>query len=418
MTTASNADLQVELDFFSRVPEILEDLESVQADRLAAGAHALAVLLDDSAGYQAMALGELMRDCGGVELIAGLFDGRELENTTLRLLLMGLGNICSSAVDANASASREVFGQCDIVRRLRPHLTSKDRSCQLYAAAAFQNLLHSPALAWEALRLGVHRTLDAMCAPSQPDVLRHFAAGALINIDMVASKPSASGRSPVSALRGSVFQSIKEPRSIFSASSEYSLSAEARAAVAWRQQKESSGKSSQRLRRWRKQKVARAPAACDAGGGAVPPTPVDGAGFSAAPPLPQQIFEPGAACDGEGVEAGGGDDELAEQLQLCVVTPPTQELLQTRIPLANSTGDNASRGSRGSDNDSSWGSFLSATSWSGSFVTAISSLSEVSKDTSPPSPPRHSSMPEAHPATYEADLEGGQSQTLRTLTQF
>ena len=44
-------------------------------------------------------------------------------------------------------------------------------------AAAFQNLLHSPALAWEALQLGVHTTLDAMCAPSQQDVLRHFAAG-------------------------------------------------------------------------------------------------------------------------------------------------------------------------------------------------------------------------------------------------
>ena len=65
------ADVQAELEFFERLPAILESLESSSTERLATGALSLASLLDESTGYQAQALGEFMRECGALELIAG-----------------------------------------------------------------------------------------------------------------------------------------------------------------------------------------------------------------------------------------------------------------------------------------------------------------------------------------------------------
>ena len=184
------------------LPEILAQLESVEAVARTQGANHLARLVDGSSGDQACLLGEYMREAGAIELLVTLLGDEE--DATIQLVLMALGNACSDAFDVASTETRARLRGGPVLPLLLPLLDTADRTIQLYAVAALQNMCKDLELALQALQLGATRQLERCCAqqPGQHrggEMLGHFAAGALLNMDAalaVAEAAETGGPSP------------------------------------------------------------------------------------------------------------------------------------------------------------------------------------------------------------------------------
>ena len=186
------------------LPEILAALESEETASRASGALCLASLIDGSSGQAASLLGEYMRAVGAHELLVGILRS-ETDERILCWLLTSLGNACSDVVDAAASTTRADLAGLEVIPCVHHHLRSSHKLTQLHAAACLQNLCTSADLAVAAAREGVHGLLEKLCSPTESEALRHFAAGALVN--MGTAYPRAPGGEPSpSALRREVTQ--------------------------------------------------------------------------------------------------------------------------------------------------------------------------------------------------------------------
>lgn len=325
------AQLPVERDargvpLLHSLPEILAALESEETAQRVAGALCLASLIDGSSGQAASLLGEYMRAVGAHELLVGILRS-EADTRTLCWLLTSLGNACSDVVDSAASTTRESLAALDVIPCVHHHLQSSHKLTQLHAAACLQNLCKSADLADASAREGVHNLLERLCSPHESEALRHFAAGALVNMH-------AAGRQ-----RAPPSQTTQR----------CGVSQAAHSAMESRR---------------RKELCARAAHPSGAAGGAP---------FSrAVHPVARVPGVPTADAPHEQVE------ELAVSAQ-----PPTEDALQTRIPLIDLSKAAAHALRRrsgepredddGTSSNSSWGSFLTALSASVSGASVPSS---------------------------------------------
>ena len=295
------------------LPDILGKLEDPAPATRAAGAHCIAVLIDGTSGEAAVLLGEYMRDTGTHRLLVRLLGGEQDERTNC-WLLTALGNAASDVVDGNAATTRELLsGLEEVVPCVQAHLQSAHPLTRLYAAAAMQNLCKNGELAAAAVRGGAHRVLEGLCGAQEAEPTKHFAAGALVNIEAMLS--AASRPRPGEA---------------------------AHAAMEWRKEREVKS----RLRK----------------GGAKA-----GGSPTSSPAVPTRTI--------------ARDDELPERLEILTVQPPTEEALQTRIPLDVAKARSHAQRQRGRDElsasgrsaDSGYDSPSSNSSWS--FFTARSCAS-------------------------------------------
>ncbi len=350
------------------LPDILGALESADVQMRTAGALCLAQLVDGSSGEAACLLGEYMRDTGAHELLVLMLRREPASHVhMLRWLLHALGNACSDVVDANASLTREMLETLDVMPCVQAHLASSDLLTKLYAAAAMQNLCKDTALVESAVQSGAHALLEQCCEAGQPDPLRHFAAGALINMDAVLQEACATPKGqqvPSGGWRSRLSSSRRQPPS--SGKSTTSVVGEAaRGAMEWRKRKEATSRARVSARTWRKRQGAdAAPFSRAAHARAIEPPAVP----SAAP-----ANAGGSASDGGSADEGSSVDAAADQLRVITVQPPTEDALQTRIPLIDlsETRRHAQRRARGASDASDDDDSRSNSSWS-SFFTARS----------------------------------------------
>ena len=359
------------------LPDILGALESADVQMRTAGALCLAQLVDGSVGEAACLLGEYMRDTGAHELLVLMLRREPASHVhMLRWLLHALGNACSDVVDANASLTREMLETLDVMPCVQAHLASSDLLTKLYAAAAMQNLCKDAALVESAVQSGAHALLEQCCEAGQPDPLRHFAAGALINMDAVLQEACATPKgqqAPPGGWRSRLSSSRRQPPS--SGKSTTSVVSEAaRGAMEWRKRKEATSRARVSARTWRKRQGAdAAPFSRAAHARAIEPPAVP----SATPANANGSASDGgpAGCCLAGVEADEGPsvDAAADQLRVITVQPPTEDALQTRIPLLDlsETRRHAQRRARGASDASDDDDSRSNSSWS-SFFTARS----------------------------------------------
>ena len=261
--------------------------------------------------------------------------GGEQDDATYDWLLTALGNAASDVVDLNASTTRKLLGGLEeVIPCVQAHLRSPHPLTRLYAAAAMQNLCMNGGLAAAAVRGGAHRVLESLCAGQEAEPTKHFAAGALVNIEAIMLRAAPDSPAPWSE-RGQEMGSA------------------AHAAMEWRKEREN-------------RKPRRKGAAPNKGGDA----PAATAGPSSASSTPAVPPPPISPPDDE---TAGGNDELH---QILTVQPPTEAALQTRIPLdvakarshAQRRGELSSARSDHSDSStsSSWLSFFTARSSSSS----------------------------------------------------
>jgi hypothetical protein len=338
------------------LPTILGKLEE-PATR-AAGAHCIAALIDGTSGEAALLLGEYMRDAGVLELLVRLLGGEQDERTNC-WLLTALGNAASDVVDGNASTTRELLAGLAVIPCVQAHLQSPRLKIRLHAAAAMQNLCQNAEMAAEAVRGGAHRVLERLCGAAETDErVKHFAAGTLVNVEaMLNAAPKRRGRDDehveVTPLRSPRPQRVRPERTPCRVAQ---VNEAAHAAMEWRRRKEQAARS----------------AAAKSGRGF---RLRKGKGGASSEPFSRAVH-PAAASPA--VPRGGDGDGLPERLEILTVQPPTEEALQTRIPLDVAKARSHAQRQRGRDehsasgrsHDSGYDSPSSNSSWS--FFTARS----------------------------------------------
>ena len=357
------------------LPEILAQLESVEAAARTQGANHLARLVDGSSGDQACLLGEYMREAGAIELLVTLLGDEE--DATIQLVLMALGNACSDAFDVASTETRARLRGGPVLPLLLPLLDTADRTIQLYAVAALQNMCKDLELALQALQLGATRQLERCCAqqPGQhrgSEMLGHFAAGALLNMDAalaVAEAAETGGPSPRSGAGAAAAAAAggrpQRSRAGRCCSASLQLSDTAAAAIARRHQHDDRA----RQQKWRRDRAGKG-----ARRGATPRDAAAAGGSpSNAPRAGQQHQSPEHARH-----------EAPPTSVTVQVPPPAEEpALQTRIPfvdLAQVRAAKERREQREEHLDSPPGSpksTSSKTSWA-SFFTAKSAQTSTS----------------------------------------
>mmetsp|Transcript_46119 Transcript_46119/g.76228 ORF Transcript_46119/g.76228 Transcript_46119/m.76228 type:complete len:455 (-) Transcript_46119:279-1643(-) len=378
------------------LPEILAALESCHLPTRTKGAYLLGRTVDLTEGEQGQILGEFIREVGAIELLTDLL-ASETSAELLRTLLTVVGNVSSNAFDANASKTRRLLHSNLIVARLIPLLHSPDVHVKLYATAALQNLCISFEIAVRALESEAHVQLEALCKEPPTPLHRHFAAGALINIDCVLRRQQASiSRSPIAAWRHALSRRT-EPAGFV-----VPLGEAAVAAIRTRKQSEQHSRTQAKIGVWRRQQTrnrhprdetevqkssgalrpfcrpfmreaqrieamlplsASAPAEADDGNrGEEVNTTAKELNTTRASKVRSLVTSHCSGDEADAVELVGIEDELAGALSSSLeikVVQPTQELLQNRLPFVNHS---SARSHAGGSSTASWATFFTAAS--------------------------------------------------------
>ena len=147
-------------------------------------------LVSNSYGAAGEALGETMRQSGGLLTLSWLLAEQEPELLNLTLFLTA--NLSSDAVDEHSALTKSLLLQCGTEFRLFPLLKHPDDDVVTYALAAVQNLCHDGEWARVLIEHGSEPRLEELVEHAN-DVIVRYAAGTLKNISAHAKAAKASG---------------------------------------------------------------------------------------------------------------------------------------------------------------------------------------------------------------------------------
>ena len=186
------------------VPEILAALRSPSEEVREESLALLAEAVSRSFGADGEALGQLVRDTGGVaQLGFALADA----NPSIRQQgLLVLGNLCSSSVDSKSVLTKQVLLTLGAERALFANLAFDDAQSLVLTCATLQNLCDMPAWSEALASYGLLPRLAQLVVHEDPMVVR-YASGTLRNVQVTLPKEE---REAVSALISSLTAEASE----------------------------------------------------------------------------------------------------------------------------------------------------------------------------------------------------------------
>ena len=163
------------------VPEILAALRSPREEVREESLALLAEAVSRSFGADGEALGQLVRDTGGVaQLGFALADA----NTSIRQQgLLVLGNLCSNSVDSKSALTKQTLLTLGAERALFANLASDDVQTLVLTCATLQNLCDMPAWSEALASYGLLPRLAQLVVHEDAMVVR-YASGTLRNVQV------------------------------------------------------------------------------------------------------------------------------------------------------------------------------------------------------------------------------------------
>lgn len=170
LQAAADQQTGEEEEYVPTVPELLEVLRSPYQEEREEAVALLAELVTTAYGSDGEALGNAIRDGGGVAQMAWML--ADPSPTIQQQALLVLGNLCSNSVDPNSALTKRALLQAGAERALLGCLHAEEAHTLTFACAALQNLCHEPVWSELVMAHGKQQRLEELTLHDDPMVVR------------------------------------------------------------------------------------------------------------------------------------------------------------------------------------------------------------------------------------------------------